>query len=554
MYQEAIGFVQFVLMMKMMKKTKKKKEMMVVVFIITKHPLKNLEGRWKKKKRNKQLASFGFGDGDHFNLDEYKVFADRFKQKYLAKVKAANPKADPRLFLNPQTADAKKKHAVALEDEYWRLISNYARLSDDSELLSLTVSYGSDLDTGELGSGFPTAKSVARLREKVMKMESEIMNRKWGKDYVEEYARLKSDLEKHERYAKSGWNINNLPTLSGSLLQYVDSNITGVMVPWLYAGMCFSSFCWHTEDHYFASINYHHFGAPKTWYGVPGTGATKFEQAARKIAPELFSARRDLLTGIVTQFNPHELSALGAPIYHCIQHEGEFVITFPRGYHGGFNHGFNCAEAVNFAMPDWIKFGDQCVKRYSSLRKPPVISHEALLCSLVSTITNTSKGDASELAKYLLPSIDNMISYESRWRKKLRKAFKAKTIHSYPGDTSYQTVKANLSPRAGSMMKRRLPGQNNNKQENKNITVEGRERPSIMGRMSGMSKAYKSLIQCEFCKRYCPLSFVWLNEKHQGYCLEHGLSHASNPNSVLVIVFKDDELRTIRNKLTSFVM
>mmetsp|Transcript_16359 Transcript_16359/g.20238 ORF Transcript_16359/g.20238 Transcript_16359/m.20238 type:complete len:148 (+) Transcript_16359:1-444(+) len=147
-----------------------------------------------------------------------------------------------------------------------------------------------------------------------------------------------------------------------------------------------------------------------------------------------------------------------------------------------------------------------------------------------------------------------MISYGSRWRKKLRKAFKAKTIHSYPGDTSYQTVKANLSPRAGSMMKRRLPGQNNNKQENKNITVEGRERPSIMGRMSGMSKAYKSLIQCEFCKRYCPLSFVWLNEKHQGYCLEHGLSHASNPNSVLVIVFKDDELRTIRNKLTSFVM
>lgn len=36
---------------------------------------------------------------------------------------------------------------------------------------------------------------------------------------------------------------------------------------------------------------------------------------------------------------------------------GEFVITYPRGYHAGFNVGFNCAESVNFALDNWIELG-----------------------------------------------------------------------------------------------------------------------------------------------------------------------------------------------------
>jgi len=56
-------------------------------------------------------------------------------------------------------------------------------------------------------------------------------------------------------------------------------------------------------------------------------------------------------------FNPELAINKGIIVHKCIQNPGEFVITLGKSYHAGFNLGFNCAEAVNFANRSWINIG-----------------------------------------------------------------------------------------------------------------------------------------------------------------------------------------------------
>jgi len=54
---------------------------------------------------------------------------------------------------------------------------------------------------------------------------------------------------------------------------------------------------------------------------------------------------------------PEILKKHGIPVEKVTQKAREIVVTFPNGFHQGFNHGYNIAEAVNFATPRWIRYG-----------------------------------------------------------------------------------------------------------------------------------------------------------------------------------------------------
>ncbi|CAH2059345.1 unnamed protein product [Thlaspi arvense] len=304
------------------------------------------KGRKRKRRRNSRMGSskrpgtvpspetneeekFGFNAGSDFTFEEFERYARYFKDSYFERRKDS-------------VGDTKWTPSIEeIEGEYWRIVE---RPTDEVQ-----VYYGADLENRVLGSGFYNGVEMLTGKSKM------------------------------DQYIASGWNLNNLRRLPGSLLSFEHSDISGVLVPWVYVGMCFSTFCWHVEDHHLYSLNYHHFGEPKVWYGVPGSHATGLEEAMRKHLPDLFDEQPNLLHGLVTQFSPSILKDEGVPVYRAVQKSGEFVLTFPRAYHAGFNSGFNCAEAVNVAPVDWLSHGQKAVEVYSEEIRKTSLSHDKLL-------------------------------------------------------------------------------------------------------------------------------------------------------------------------------
>lgn len=153
------------------------------------------------------------------------------------------------------------------------------------------------------------------------------------------------------------WNIGHLESALTRLLPSSSQGLPGVNTPYLYWGMWRASFAWHVEDMDLFSINYIHFGAPKFWYAIPQGRAGALEQTMRSYFPK--DGRQ------CSQFLRHKSYLASATLLaqsscrpnHCVQHAGEIIITYPLGYHAGFNLGLNCAESVNFALDSWISKG-----------------------------------------------------------------------------------------------------------------------------------------------------------------------------------------------------
>lgn len=105
------------------------------------------------------------------------------------------------------------------------------------------------------------------------------------------------------------------------------------------------------------SINYIHFGAPKQWYSINQRDSEKFEAAMRSNFPNDHKGCPQFMRHKTFLASPSALESKGIRVNRLVHHEGEFVITFPFGYHSGYNLGYNCAESVNFATEEWLDIG-----------------------------------------------------------------------------------------------------------------------------------------------------------------------------------------------------
>lgn len=102
------------------------------------------------------------------------------------------------------------------------------------------------------------------------------------------------------------WNINRL----GSILDLIEKDygveICGVNTAYLYFGAWKTTFCWHTEDMELYSINYLHFGKPKTWYAIPPEHGRRFERMAQNFFPDSHKE--------CPAFLRHKMSLISPPI------------------------------------------------------------------------------------------------------------------------------------------------------------------------------------------------------------------------------------------------
>ncbi|KAJ5517810.1 Zinc finger PHD-type [Penicillium expansum] len=371
-------------------------------------------------------GEFGFEDGGVYSLKQFQEKANEFKKKYFASKMPFDP------VLNTHRRETEDD----VEAEFWKLVVDLHE--------TVEVEYGADIHSTTHGSGFPTIE--------------------------------RNPLDP---FSSDPWNLNVLPFYGDSLFRYIKSDISGMTVPWVYVGMCFSTFCWHNEDHYAYSANYQHFGATKTWYGIPGADAEAFETAMRDAVPELFEGQPDLLFQLVTLMPPDKLRKAGVNVYAVDQRAGQFVLTFPQAYHAGFNHGFNFNEAVNFAPTDWEPYGAAGVERLQNFRRHPCFSHDELL------LTAAARDTSIATAKWLAPALARTCTRELGERAAF--LYRQKEVSSRTPGFGPDSMKDDAQPR---------------------FVVENEDLP-------------EDDYQCQHCKAYAYLTQFRCHKSGKTVCLSH---------------------------------
>ncbi|CUS24836.1 LAQU0S20e00958g1_1 [Lachancea quebecensis] len=288
----------------------------------------------------------------------------------------------------------KLENLEILEKMFWDKVEQIDRSSP--------IRYGADIHNAGPGemTGFPTAQYVPPA--------------------------IKNDEHAYKQYlgyVRHPMNLVNLPSAKGSLLSVFGKKISGMTVPWIYIGSTFSTFCWHLEDQYTLSANYQHEGDPKIWYSIPESSCEKFDRLMRDTAPDLFQKQPDLLHQLVTLIAPYDKRFREAKIscFKAIQYPGEYIITFPKCYHSGFNSGYNFNEAVNFTLDLWLPYGIEATRDYVGSGKRCVFDMWELMLTVLVEYLNDSKKFDESLIRSCHTELEAMFNQEVKSIEQLSK-------------------------------------------------------------------------------------------------------------------------------------
>ncbi|ABN65950.2 conserved hypothetical protein DNA-binding protein jumonji/RBP2/SMCY, contains JmjC domain [Scheffersomyces stipitis CBS 6054] len=339
-------------------------------------------GNWYCDKCVIGTGEYGFEEevDVKYTIDEFENECEQFKQEFEEKYNRGEP----------LTVDT-------IEKRFWDFVE-----AQNSEI---QVKYGADIHNlvpGQI-SGFPMENTPG-----INAKDSESQN-----------------------YINHPFNLTRLPFAKGSLLNYINTSISGMTVPWIYVGSLLSTFCWHVEDHYTLSANYCHMGATKKWYGIPSSQANQFEKLMRESAPDLFKRQPDLLHQLVTLMSPMKLVENGIRCVYADQNPREMVITYPRVYHAGFNCGFNFNEAVNFTMNCWLEFGERSINDYSLIGKENVFNHYKLIENILKAFNKQRGSISREEIDVVKRSLLSFESYILKQNDLLSQIDKTKLVQEY---------------------------------------------------------------------------------------------------------------------------
>lgn len=148
-------------------------------------------------------------------------------------------------------------------------------------------------------------------------------------------------------------NLNKF-SRAESMIHQGKERLTGIHEPFLYVGSRATFFGFHLEDADLGAINYLHEGAPKIWYFVPMSEHSNLERLASEFGEAVATTCTNFIRHKALMIPPSTLEGNDIRFSRAVQRQGEFIVTFPGGYHSGFNGGHNKAESINFASKKWL--------------------------------------------------------------------------------------------------------------------------------------------------------------------------------------------------------